>query len=423
MGRIVSPGEVDLAQLIRAGDGVIWGQATAEPQSLVEALVAQRAGFSGARAFMGISYSGIVLPEHADHLRLSAYCGAGRNRTLTDAGVLDVCPFPYSQFAALMNERLIRADVVLIQVSPPNSRGEYSLGLGAEYLVPALRHARAVIAEINDQVPWTYCDRFLRTEDFSLAVLTSRPPACPPPAQTGELERRIAAHAAAYIEDGATLETGLGSLPDAVLAELADRRDLGVHSGALGDSIAALMGSGAITNSRKPIDAGRTVGGLLLGSPRLFEFARENPALWLRSIEHTHDPRVLAQLPGFVAINSAVEVDLTGQVNAEVANGSYVGAVGGALDFVRAANQSPGGLSLVVLPSSVGGKRSRVVAQLSGPVATPRSEAGVFVTEYGAADLRGAALGDRARRMIAIVHPDLREGLERAARESGLLKR
>ena len=422
MGRIVSPGEIDLTQWIRAGDGVIWGQATAEPQTLVEALVAQRAAFSGAQAFMGISYSGVVRPEHADHLRLSAYCGAGRNRALADAGVLDVCPFPYSQLAALMNERLIRTDVALIQVSPPNPRGEYSLGLGAEYLVPALRHARVVIAEINDQVPWTHCDRILRSEDFSLAVQTSRPPACPPPTPAGEIERRIAAHAAAYVPDGATLETGLGSLPDAVIAALGDRRDLGVHSGALGDSIATLMESGAITNSRKPIDTGRTVGGLLLGSPRLFEFARENPALWLRSVEHTHDPRILAQLPGFVAINSAVEVDLTGQVNAEVANGTYVGAVGGALDFVRAANQSAGGVSLVVLPASVGGKRSRVVAQLSGPVATPRSEAGVIVTECGAADLRGATLRERARRMIGIAHPALREGLERAASESGLLK-
>jgi acyl-CoA hydrolase len=182
------------------------------------------------------------------------------------------------------------------------------------------------------------------------------------------------------------------------------------------------MRGGVITNSRKPIDTGRTIGGLLLGSPRLFEFARQNPALWLRSVEHTHDPRVLAQLPGFVAINSAVEVDLTGQVNAEVANGSYVGAVGGALDFVRAANQSPGGISLVVLPSSVAGKRSRVVARLSGPVATPRGEAGVFVTEHGAADLRGIPLAERARRMIAIAHPALRDELERAARESGLLK-
>jgi acyl-CoA hydrolase len=423
MGHMVSSSEIDLAKFVRSGDGVLWGQATAEPQTLVEALVAQRAEFSGARTFMGVSYSGIVRPEHADHLALAAYCGAGQNRALADAGVLDVCPFPYSQLAALIDARHIPADVVLLQVSPPNAQGEYSLGLGAEYLVPALRNARVVIAEINDQVPWTYCDRILRDGDFTLSVRTSRAPACPPRAEPGEIERRIAAHAAQFVPDGATLETGLGSLPDAVLAGLSERRDLGVHSGALGDSLVDLMQRGVITNARKPIDLGRSVGGLLLGSRKLFDFARRNPALWLRSVEHTHDPRILAQLPGFVAINSAVEVDLTGQVNAEIANGSYVGAVGGALDFIRAANQSPGGVSLVVLPSSVGGKRSRIVTRLSGPVATPRSEAGVFVTEHGAADLRGCALAERARRMIAIAHPAFREELERSARESGLPRR
>jgi acyl-CoA hydrolase len=421
MGRIVSPGEIELAGLIRPGDGVIWGQAAAEPQTLVEALVAQRAQFSGARPFMGISYSGIVRPEHADHLRLSAYCGAGSNRALADAGVLDICPFPYSQFAALIREGCIRAEVVLIQVSPPNASGEHSLGLAAEYMLPALQSARSVIAEINDQVPWTYGDRILRPDDIDLAVQTSRPLACGPHTEPGDIERRIATHAAQYVQDGATLEFGLGALPDAVLTALGDRRNLGVHSGALGDALVDLMRSGVINNARKPIDAGRSVGGLLLGTRKLFEFAHQNPALWLRSIEHTHDPRVLAQLPNFVAINSAVEVDLTGQVNAEVVNGSYVGAVGGALDFIRAANQSSGGVSLVVLPSSVGSKLSRVVAKLAGPVATPRSEAGVFVTEYGAADLRGRTLAERARRMIAIAHPEFREALERAARESGLL--
>jgi len=422
MVKVVSLSALDLSRIIRPDDGVLWGQACAEPQTLVEAFVTQRRAYAGASVFLGINYSGIVRPEHADHLRLYAYCGAGHNRALANAGVVEICPFPYSKLAEHIRSRRIRADVLLLQVSPANARGEHSLGLAAEYLVPAIDVARVVLAEINDQVPWVHTDRILRAEDFTLAVRTSRAPAGALQGARGEIEQRVAAHAAEYVSDGATLEFGLGALPDAVLEALGDRRDLGVHSGALGDGIVELMRRGVITNARKPLDSGRTVGGSLLGTRKLFDFAHENPALWLRSVEHTHDPRVLAQLPNFVAINSAVEVDLTGQVNAEVANGSYVGAVGGAPDFVRAANQSPGGVSLVVLPSSVGAKASRIVPALSGPVATPRGEAGVFVTEYGAADLRGLSLAQRVPRMIAIAHPAFREALGRAARQQGLLR-
>ena len=376
----------DLASLIRKDDGILWGQACAEPQTLVEALVTQRAAFSGATAFMGINYSGIVRPEHADHLRLTAYCGAGHNRALADAGVLDIHPHPYSRLGALIRSRAIRADVVLVQVSPPNTQGEYSLGLAAEYVVPALETCRTVVAEVNDQVPWTHSEKLLKESDCSLAIRTSRPLAPSPYGVPSETELAIARNAAPFIPEDATLEFGLGALPDAVLS-CVERRTLHVHSGALGDGIVDLM-------RRKIID--RAVGGLLLGTKTLFDFARENPAIRLRSSDYTHDPRVLAGIERFVAINSAVEVDFTGQVNAEVARGSYLGAVGGALDFIRAANQSPGGVSLVLLPSS------RIVERLSGPVATPRSEAGVIVTERGAADLRGCTLRERERRMRAI---------------------
>jgi len=401
----------DLSGLIRPGDGVLWGQASAEPQTLVEALVAQRAGFSGATLFLGINYSGIVKPEHADHLRLTAYCGAGRNRALADAGVLDIHPHPYSRLGALIRSRAIPADVVLVQVSPPNANGEYSLGLAAEYLVPALQVCRAVVAEVNDRIPWTHTDCLLKDGDIALAVRTSRPPAPVPYGAPGAVELAIARHCAAFVPDGATLEFGLGALPDAVLSCLGGREGLRVHSGALGDGIVDLMQRGVIVE---------TVGGVLLGTQKLFDFARDNPRLRLRSSDYTHNPRVLAGIERFVAVNSAVEVDLTGQVNAEVAGGSYVGAVGGALDFIRAANHSPGGVSIIALPSSAGGQSSRIVARLGGPVATPRSEAGVIVTEHGAADLRGLTLRERARRMIAIAAPAFRERLAREAAAAGL---
>jgi len=377
----------DLTGIVRAGDGIVIGQACAEPQTLVEALAEQRAAFSGARVFLGVNYSGILRPEHADHLRLSAYCGSGHNRALSDAGVLDIHPHPYSQLGPLIRRRAIPGDVVLVQVSAPNAKGEYSMGLAADYLVPAIENARAVVAEVNRRVPWTYTETLFRKEDFALVVESSREPALPPPSKSGELERQIGKHAAALVPERATLEFGLGALPDAICAALRGRKGLSVHSGTIGDGVADLLAEGAVS---------KVTAAMLIGTRKLFDAARENPAIRLRSVEYTHDARVLAGIERFVALNSAVEVDLTGQVNAEVARDSYLGAVGGALDFVRAANQSPGGVSLTLVSAS------RIVEQLSGPVATPRSETGVVVTELGAADLRGCTLAERKQRMKAI---------------------
>ena len=378
---------VNLGSVIRPGDGIVWGQACAEPQSLLEALVSQRESLGGVGCFLGSSYSGIVKPAHADHLRLSAYCGIGTNRALADAGVLEILPVPYSRLGALIRDNEIKSDVVLLQVSPPNARGEYSLGLAADYLVPALDVCRAIVAEVNERTPWTHSERLLTRDDFDLVIESSRPPATPAVRAPGEVEAAIARNAAAFVPDGAVLEFGIGALPDAVCSALERHEGLRVHSGSVGD--------GVIELARRRI-VSRIDCALLIGSSRLFDFARDNDCVRLRSSEYTHNAQVLARQPRFVAINSAVEVDLTGQINGEIAGGSFVGAVGGALDFVRAANVSPGGLAITVTPSS------RIVPQLSGPVSVPRSEAGVIVTEKGAADLRGCSLRERERRLRAI---------------------
>jgi acetyl-CoA hydrolase len=370
---------IDLTSVVRPGDGIIWGQACAEPQTLVEAVIAQRASFGEVGLFLGSSYSGLLKPKHADHLRLSGYCGTGSQRALADAGVLEILPAPYSQLGNLIREGAIRSDVVMIQVSPPNTRGEYSLGLAVEYLAPALEKARAVVAEVNDQVPWTHTEPLLRREDFALAVETSRAPVYLD-YKLDEVDRRIAANAAPFVPERAVLECGIGSLPNAVVGALKERRGLAYHSG-------------VICEAAMDLDLASCTGGALMGSQRLFDWARENPLVRLRSSDYTHGAATLARIERFVAVNSAVEVDLSGQVNGEVARESYVGAVGGALDFVRAANQSPGGVSIVVLPAK------RVVEKLSGPVSVPRSEAGVVVTERGAADLRGCTLAERRRRL------------------------
>jgi len=378
---------IDLASVIRPGDHLLWGQACAEPQTLVEALVAQAGSLPTLDVFQGVSYTGILKPAHASHLRISSYCGIGSNRALADAGALEILRVPYSQLGPLIRNKKIGSDVVMVQVSPPNTRGEYSLGLAADYLVPALETARAVIGEVNAQVPWTYTEKTLRKGDFALLVETSRPPAAPPASRRGDLEAAIARHAAPFIPEGATLEFGIGALPEAVCVRLTAHRNLKVHSGTIGDGVAGLMQQGVVSAA----DCA-----MLIGTRRLFDFARENPAIRLRSSEYTHGADTLSQIERFVAINSAVEVDHQGQVNAEIARGSYVGAVGGAPDFVRAANRSPGGVSLVLLPAS------RIVPALSAPATLPAADAGVIVSERGAADLRGCDPRERERRLRAI---------------------
>ena len=406
---------LDLGAIVRPGDSVMWGQADAEPVPLTQALMAQRHAIGDFNVFLGVTYSDTLKVEHTDCIRFSAYCGSGGNRALAKAGKLDILPCHYSHLRHLMASGRLKVDVLLLQLAPANERGEYSLSVAHEYLIPALESARVVIAEVNQQAPWTYGERPLAEADLDYIVHTARAPLELIHPQPGATELAIARNVAALIEDGATLQFGLGALPEAILAQLADRRDLGVHSGAIGDQVALLMQAGVITNARKSVDRGVTVAGIMFGSKRLHDFSHRNPQLQFRSSSYTHGPGVLAQIERFTALNSAVEVDLSGQINAEVAAGVYVGAVGGAVDFLRAAHYSRGGLPIVALPSTAG-KHSRIVAKLNGPVSTPRSDAGIIVTEYGVADLRGAGLAERARRMIAIAHPDQREQLERESR-------
>ena len=273
-----------------------------------------------------------------------------------------------------------------------------------------------MLGEVNPAVPWTHGSVHLTAGDFALLVDAQHPPIDMPRAAPSVIDQAIAGHIAGWVQDGATLQVGIGKLPEAVLSLLHGHRDLGLHSGAIGDGIAALAEAGVLTNARKCIDTGVGIAGILMGGERLRRWAHLNPRLALRGTEYTHHPEVLASLNQLVAINSAIEVDLTGQVNAEVAGGVYVGAVGGAVDFLRGAARSPGGLPIVALPATAKGA-TRIVARLSGPVSTPRCDAGLIITENGVADLRGQALSRRVQRMIDIAAPEHREQLERQAHE------
>jgi acyl-CoA hydrolase len=416
MATMLDPEQLDLARWIRPGDRVAWGQCAAEPLTLTRALMAQRHRIGGRfGVFVGATWSDTLDPACADVVDFSAYCGTGANRALAEANVLDVLPCHYSEFeCALARGGTNQVDVLLLQVAPAGPDGRYSLSVAHEYLVPLVESARLVMAEVNASAPWTHGGRSLGDDDIDVLVHADRPLPELPRTEPGPTDIAIARHVASCVDDGATLQLGIGSLPEAVLAQLHDRRDLGIHSGAVGDGVADLTERGVITNARKTLDAGRSVAGVMMGSRRIHAFAHRNAALQFRATSYTHAASTLAAIDRLVAINSAIEVDLTGQVNAEVASGRYLGAVGGALDFIRGARLSRGGLSIIALPSRAG-RGGRIVARLGGPVSTPRSDAALIVTEYGIADLRGASLSQRVQRMLSIAHPDDREALARAA--------
>ena len=411
--------DLDLAGIIRDGDHIVWGSGTGEPVCLIKRFLEQRHQIGRTSVFLGgISYTDTLKLEHADVVTFSGFGAMARLRGFCRAGALRVIPCHLSALCGYLESGTIGSDVVFVKLSARDESGQYSFSLENDYLQAAMARARVVIAEINDQLPWTYFDGSLQASRIDYAVPTADPAIEVEPATFGPTEKKIAEHISKYIEDGSTIEIGIGSIPDAVLADVGDRRDLGIHSGLIGDRVAELMERGVITNERKPIDTGLTVCGSLRGTQRLYKFAQRNRAIRLFTFMHTHRAEILSQLDNFVAINSAIEVDLTGQINAEIASGVQVGGVGGQGDFLRGANLAARGHAIVAMPSTaLDGKASRIVSRLSGVVTTARSDADVIITEFGAAELRAQTLEERAHRMIAIAHPDFRESLEREARE------
>jgi len=406
-----------LHRLLRPGDAIWWGQANTEPLTLTRTLVAHRHALAKGgrlRVFVGIGSTDTLRPEQSDAIDFFGYSAGGTHTVLAQAGLLDIVPSHYSHLPDLIREGRLPADVVFLQVSPPDAQGRYSLGLVNEYLIAALQSARAVIAEVHPDVPWTHGNLTLEADDFALLLESQYPLLEVERSEPGPVDAAIALHISQLVQDGATLQIGVGKIPDAVLSGLVDRKDLGLHTGAVSDNVVQLSEAGALTNARKGLDEGIAIGSILMGSARLRRWAHRNPQFAMRGTEYTHNPDVLAKLHQLVAINSAIEVDLTGQINAEVAGGAYLGAVGGAVDFLRGAARSHGGLPVVALPAKAKGA-SRIVAQLSGPVSTPRCDAGLIVTEHGVADLRGLTLARRVQCMLDIASPEHRADLERQA--------
>jgi acyl-CoA hydrolase len=308
-------------------------------------------------------------------------------------------------------------DLVLLQVSGPDETGRYNAGLGIEHLHAAIGRARLVIAQVNPELPWTHGDTPIEPGLIDVLVPAAAPPIELPTRPAGRIDRAIADHVARLIPDRATIELGLGAIPQAVTRALGRKQGLGIHSGAIGDGIADLMEAGIVDNRHKEIDPAVTVATMLMGTSRLYRFADRNPAIQIRATSYTHDALVLGNFRRFIAINGALEVDLTGQVNAETARGRHIGLVGGQMDFIRAANRAAQGRSIIALQSTDRERtRSRIVVKLAdGVVTTPRAEADLMVTEHGIAELRGRTLAERVRALVAVADPAFRAELEEAS--------
>lgn len=403
--------DIDFSRFVPSGGLVAWGQGCAEPLPLSHALIQQRHLIGHFRIFIGASFAETVAPHYAEDVEYGSYIGMGRNALLAKAGRLEILPCAYSQIADV----LPAVDLLMVQaVADPEGVLRYAVA--CEYLADLARKAQAIIVEVNDKAPWSPNAPPLDMTRVAAFIRTTRPLVTFPVSTPDGALERIGDLIAGIVEDGATLQVGVGSLPDAALQSLSSHRNLGIHSGAIGDGVAALIESGVVTNSCKPVDQGVSVAGIFFGGDRLCRLAHGNRQIRLAPTSYTHDSGLIASMNRFVSINSAIEVDLTGAVNSEVANGVYVGGIGGAAEFSRAAAKSHGGLPIIALSSTVSrGKISRVVAKLSGPTTIARSDAAIVVTEFGMADLRGKSLQERRRMMLELAHPDFRAGLDAAA--------
>jgi 4-hydroxybutyrate CoA-transferase len=407
-------------QCVRSGHRIWIEPGCATPSPLVEALVERGGELHDVEVvhMMTLGAAPYTRPEFQGHFRHNGLFLGGNVREAVQQGRADYTPIFLSEIEGLFTSGAMPLDVVLLQTSPPDAHGFVSLGTSVDCTLTAARCACYVIAEVNDQMPRTLGDCFLHTSKLSAMVKTSRPLLELVPEPYTELQHHIARNVASLIPDGAVLQIGIGGIPEAVLHCLADHTDLGIHSEMCSDGVIPLIESGAINGDRKTLHRGKLVVGFVLGTRRLFDFIHENPLFEFRPIRYTNDPFIIAQNDNMVAINSALEVDLTGQICSDSIGSKPYSGVGGQVDFMRGAARSKGGKPIIALPSTAkNGTISRIVPTLTpgAGVVTSRADVHYVVTEFGVAYLHGKTVRQRAESLIAIAHPKFHEDLERSA--------
>lgn len=413
------------AKVVKSGDRVVTGHACGEPSALVEALVARAPELSAVEIvhMVAMGPAKYAQPGMEASFRHNALFVGASTRKAVEEKRADYTPCFFSEIPRLFREKLLPVDVALIQITPPDEEGFCSYGLSADYTVAAAECATTVVAQINAKLPRTggakiHLDavNFLVEKDEPLLEL--KPPVI------GAVEKQIGENVASLIADGSTLQLGIGAIPDAVLLFLTGKKDIGIHSEMFSDGVVVLAEAGVITNKKKTINPGKFMAAFLMGTRKLYDFIDGNPEVELQPVDYINDPCVIGQHDNMVSINSALQVDMMGQVNAEMIGSRQFSGIGGQVDFVRGVSRAKNGKSIIALPSTAsGGKVSRIACELDrgAAVSTSRNDVHYIVTEYGIANLRGKSLRERALALIGIAHPDFRETLLAEAKSKGIV--
>jgi 4-hydroxybutyrate CoA-transferase len=423
--RIVDASEA--VKAIKSGNRLFMTGNVSVPQKLLAALVAYAPHLKDVEICQALSVgpADYVKPEMQGHLRVNTLFISANVRKSVQEGRSDFTPVLLSEFPLLFKNKVLPVDVALIHVSPPDEHGFCSLGVEVGLTKSPAESAKIIIAEVNEQMPRTLGDSFIHVSRLNYIVPVNYPIAELPMGGEGndEISRKIAGYIAELIPDYATMQMGIGAIPDAVLNFLGDKKDLGIHSEMFSDGVVHLVEKGVITNARKTLHPGKIVAGFVLGTHSLYEWVNDNPLCEFHRQEYINDPFVIAQNDRMVAINSALEVDLTGQVCADSIGPKFFSGIGGQLDFIYGASRSKGGVPIIALPSTAemkdGTLISRIVTMLKqgAGVVTGRNHVHYVVTEYGVADLYGKTIRQRAQQLIKIAHPDFRKDLEKQAKD------
>jgi 4-hydroxybutyrate CoA-transferase len=413
---------------VRSGTRVYIQPGCAEPEILVEALMRRAPELQDVEIvhMMTMGAAPYVAPEMAGHFRHNAmFIGANVRDAIND-GRADYTPINLSEIEQLFESGAMPIDVALIEVSPPDSHGYCSFGVGVDTTLTAARCARYVVAQVNDHMPRTYGDSFIHVSDIDAVVESSRPLCELKKPEITDMHVAIARNVAGLIPDGAVLQTGIGGIPDAVLPFLMDRKDLGVHSELVSEGVIPLIEAGVITGARKNFKPRKIIVGFALGTKKMFEFVDNNPIFEFHPTAYTNDPALIARNDNMVAVNSALQVDLTGQVCSDSIGNQFYSGIGGQVDFIRGASRSKGGKPIIAMASTAkNGTISRILPMLSpgAGVVTSRGLVRYVVTEHGVAHLHGKSIRERAKALIEIAHPKFRDQLYEYCEQTKWLQR